>query len=91
MLKDKSAESVTRAMLNIMKSTPRKPKNIQSDDGREFFNQNFRALMKGFDINHYSTYSVKKASIAERFIRTIKTWLWQRFMYNGSYKWITQE
>lgn len=91
-LKSKSGDNVTQGMLNLLKNNlSRRPKNIQSDDGREFFNEKFQALMRKFNVNHYSTYSVMKASIVERFIRTIKNWLWQRFTYNGSYKWIGQE
>lgn len=90
-IKSKSAENVTQAMLHLLNGDnlkQRRPKNIQSDDGREFFNEKFRLLLKKYNINHYSTYSVKKASIVERFIRTIKSWLWQKFTYNGSYKWV---
>lgn len=88
-VKSKSADNVTRAMSYLLDGD-RRPKNIQSDDGREFFNEKFQVLMRKYNINHYSTYSVKKASIVERFIRTIKSWLWQKFAYNGSYKWVKQ-
>lgn len=88
-IKSKSADDVTRAMSTILNNNlGRNPKNIQSDDGREFFNEKFLVLMKKHNINHYSTYSVKKASIVERFIRTIKSWLWIQFSYNGSYRWV---
>lgn len=91
-IKSKSAENVSQAILKILNNNlGRKPKNIQSDNGREFFNGNFQAVMRKFNINHYSTYSIMKASIVERFIRTIKNWLWQRFSYIGSYKWIGTE
>lgn len=87
-VKSKSADNIKQAMLKILNNDKnRYPKNIQSDDGREFFNEKFKSLMKKFSINHYSTYSTMKASIVERFIRTIKNWLWQQFSYNGTYKW----
>lgn len=44
--------------------------------------------MKNYNINHYSTYSVKKASIVERVIRTLKQKLYKYFSLTGSYKWI---
>lgn len=88
-VKRKSAEDVARAMSLILNNNlNRRPKNIQSDSGTEFFNTKFKVLMKTFNINHYCTYSVMKASIIERFIRTIKNWLWQLFTYKGSYKWV---
>ncbi|XP_066600738.1 uncharacterized protein [Prorops nasuta] len=38
-------------------------------------------------INHYSTYSVMKASIVERWNHTFKTEMWKQFTLNGNYKW----
>lgn len=87
-IKNKTAQEVVVSMRNILKTCNRIPKNIQSDDGTEFFNTKFRSLMNEYCINHYSSYSVMKASIVERFIRTIKNWLWQSFSASGNYKWI---
>ncbi|RLU15684.1 hypothetical protein DMN91_011439 [Ooceraea biroi] len=39
-------------------------------------------------INHYSTHSVMKASIVERFNRTLKNEMWKVVTFNGSYKWV---
>lgn len=87
-LRTKTAEDVTKALKKILSDGKRAPKNIQSDDGKEFFNSKFETLMTQYGINHYSTYSVMKASIVERLIRTLKHWLWQDFSMNGSYKWL---
>lgn len=86
-LRTKSALEVTNAMKDILASK-RIPKNLQTDDGKEFFNTKFQSLMKRFNINHYSSYSVLKASIVERFNRTLKAKMWKEFSYNGTYKWI---
>ena len=43
--------------------------------------------MKQHGINHYSTFSILKASIAERVIRTIKEKLFRLFTLNGNHKW----
>lgn len=66
----------------------RVPSNLQTDLGKEFYNDEFTRLMKKFNINHYSTYSTKKASIVERFIRTIKNKLYKYFSLVGNYIWI---
>lgn len=63
------------------------PKNLQTDHGTEFYNEKFKNIMIKHNINHYSTYSTKKASIVERFIRTLKGKLYKAFNLNGSYKW----
>jgi uncharacterized membrane protein len=44
-----------------------------SDQGTEFLNRHFRALMKEESIELYNTYNETKASIVERLIRTLKT------------------
>lgn len=63
-------------------------KNFQTDKGTEFFNLDVRSIGNRFNINHYSTYSDKKASIYERFNRTSKNKIWQCFSEQGNYKWI---
>lgn len=91
-LKSKTGEEVTKAMASIFKENPNRiPKNIQSDMGKEFYNSHFQKLMRHHGINHYSTYSKLKASIVERFNRTILNKLWRMFsLQNGSKKWLSQ-
>lgn len=87
-LKSKNAEETTSAMKDVLKEVGYPPpRNIQSDDGTEFWNHRFAKLMKQNNINHYSTYSTLKAAIVERVIRTIKNKLYKKFSYRGSYKW----
>lgn len=85
-IKNKSATVVTNAMQSIF-NKKRFPRNLQTDDGKEFFNKSFRQLMKKLDINHYSTFSSLKASIVERFNRTLKNMMWKEFSMNGNYRW----
>jgi len=59
-----------------------------ADRGKKFYNVNVQKLMKKHDINHYSTYSVIKASVVERFNRTLKNDMWKQFTLNGNYRWI---
>lgn len=91
-LKDKTATEVTEAMNRIIRKVkqqyPRhRIKNLQTDDGKEFFNSSMKQLLDKFKINHYSTFSLMKASIVERLIRTIKHRLYMQFSMQGSYKW----
>ena len=85
-LKNKSGKNVTEAMKIVLKE--RVPKNLQSDLGKEFYNQDFQNLLKTYNINHYSTYSTLKASIVERFNKTIKHKMWKMFSLRGTYKYI---
>lgn len=87
-IKSKDKNCVTKAMSDILCCSSRKPNNLQTDLGKEFYNNFFYNLCKKFDINHYSTHSVKKASIVERVIRTIKYHLYKLFSLNGRYQWV---
>lgn len=87
-VKSKTAVEVVNAMSDIIQEANYTPKNIQSDQGSEFYNKPFSALMKLHNINHYSTYSTKKAAIVERVIRTLKNYLYKEFSLRGSHKWL---
>ncbi|KAL6418521.1 hypothetical protein ACFW04_012031 [Cataglyphis niger] len=87
-LKSKSANEITRALSKITRNSKRCPKNLQTDKGKEFYNTEMRKFAKEHGMNHYSTYSVMKASIVERFNRTFKNSMWKYFTLNGTYKWI---
>ena len=85
-IKSKNGADVTNAMKSVLKDK-RIPKNLHVDQGKEFYNKDFMALMKKHGINMYSTFSGMKASICERFNRTLKTKMWLQFSLRGSYKW----
>lgn len=87
-LKTKSKQEMSQVFASILHKSKRQPNNLQTDMGTEFYNNAFGKLMKTYNINHYSTYSVKKASIVERLIRTLKAHLYKIFSLNGSYKWL---
>lgn len=85
-LKEKSASEVTNAMASILKEG-RVPKNLQTDNGKEFYNMQFKNLMEKYGINHYSTFSTMKAAMAERVIRTLKSAIYKEFSLRGSLRW----
>lgn len=87
-IKNKSGPEVTQAMESIFKGSKRSCNNLNTDQGTEFYNVHFQNLMKKFKVNHYSTYTVKKAAIVERVIRTLKERLYKYFSLNGTYRWI---
>lgn len=83
----KTGQDVTSAMETILKQG-RIPTKLHTDNGKEFYNSIFQSLMEKHKIKLYSTYSNLKASIIERFNRTLKTNMWRRFSLNGSFKWL---
>jgi len=86
-LKSKSGSETVNAITEIIRKSGRQPKNLQTDTGKEFYNADMQRLVNKHGINHYSTYSVMKASVVKRFNRTLKN-MWKMFTLNGNYKWI---
>lgn len=87
-LKSKNKLNVSRAFQRILDKSHRRPVNLQTDMGTEFYNHEFQTLMKTYNINHYSSFSTKKASIVERLIRTLKNKMYKYFSLKGNYKWL---
>ena len=88
-LKSKEGSEIEKAFVVIFK-TGRIPKKIQTDLGTEFYNAKVEALFQKYNIKLYSTYSPLKASIGERFNRTLKSKLYRLFTLKGSYKWVDE-
>ncbi|GFV27981.1 putative uncharacterized transposon-derived protein F54H12.3 [Trichonephila clavipes] len=84
-LKSKSAVAVKNAFGTLLKKV--RPKHIQSDKGTEFSNTQVQALFKRYRINHYSAEGDHKASVVERFNRTLKNKMFRVFTYRRSYKY----
>lgn len=90
-LRDKNGSAVTAALSGIFRRDARHPRNLQTDKGKEFYNASVRELLRGRSVNHYSTYSVMKASVVGGSIATqsrLKNNMWRFFTVNGSYRWI---
>ena len=79
-LKSKTGKTVTDGFSKILKrSDGRKPLNLQTDDGKEFYNKTFQDLMKRNNIHHFSTSGDTKSSVIERFNRTLKQRMYRYF------------
>lgn len=85
-VKSKNATDVTKAMESILE-LGRVPRNLWVDNGKEFWNIKFKALLLKYNIHMYSTFTHIKAGICERFNRTLKRKMWMKFSYQGTYNW----
>lgn len=86
---NKTSENVIKAFEKIFKNTKRRPTNICSDRGREFVNNKFKTFLSGYSINFYTANDpATKASVCERFIRTIKSLMYKYFTYFKTKKYI---
>ena len=71
-LKNKYSQTITNEFSNILSTSKRKPHKIESDRGSEFYNSIFQNFLKSKNIQHYSRFTDKGPSIAERVIRTVR-------------------
>lgn len=86
-LKNKTGLELEKALKELFKQG-RVPQNLHVDQGTEFYNHRVKNLLKSHNVNLYSTFSEKKASIIERFNRSLKTKMWIEFNVRGSHKWV---
>ena len=71
-LKKKYSKTVTDIFSNILPTSKRTPRKIESDKVSEWYNSVFKNFLKIKNIQHYSTFTDKSPPIAERVIRSIR-------------------
>ena len=74
---DKKGVSIVNAFQKILDDSNRKPNKIWVDKGSEFYNNYFKKWIKDNDIEMYSIHNDGKSLVAERFIRTLKTKIYE--------------
>ena len=89
-LKNKYSQTITNEFSNILTNSKRKPLKLESDRGTEFYNSNFQKLLKNKNIQHYSRYTDRGPSIAERVIRTIRNLLKKPVFEKGNADWLSE-
>ena len=82
-MKDKKGISIVNAFNKIIKQSNRKADKIWVDQGREFYNRDFKKWLSSNDIIMYSTFNEGKSVIAERFIRILKNKLYKHMTASG--------
>lgn len=79
-LKSKSAADVAQGFESILKTSGRICQRLHTDEGKEFYNTKFKALLKSYNIEHFSSGNKDiKCSVIERFNRTLKTKMYRYF------------
>ena len=73
-VRSKDAGAVADALKQMLHhARPRTPKRLQTDNGKEFFNNAFAALIRRNGISNFASESDQNAAVVERFNQTIKT------------------
>ena len=78
-LRDGKGVSNVNVFQKVLDKSGRKPNKIWVDKGSEFYNNSFKKWLKDNDIEMYSIHSEIKFVVAERFIRTLKTKIYNYF------------
>ena len=87
-LKNKNAQTIKDSFENILISSKRSPNLIESDRGKEFYNNIFQDFLNKNNIKLYSRNSSYGAVFAERFNRTIRDLLKKIVFERGDANWI---
>ena len=78
-LKAKTRVALVQAFDKIVTQGRRRPNRLQTDRGKEFYNRAFQRWLDEQGIQHFSTEGDAKASVVERFNRTLKERLYRYF------------
>ena len=87
-LKNKSAQTIKDSFENILISSKRKPNLIETDRGKEFYNNMFQDFLNKNNIKLYSRNSSFGSVFAERFNLTIRNLLKRPVFEKGDGNWI---
>ena len=89
-LKNKYSQTITNEFSNISTTSKRKPLKIESDRGKEWYSSVFQNFLKVKNIKHYSRFTDKGPSIAERVIRTLRNLLKKPVFEKRNAGWLCQ-
>ena len=87
-LRRKTAAEVAQGFKTVFHESGRIPKRLWVDDGKEFYNKTMTKLLAVNDIKMYSTKNEEKATVVERWNRTIRRIMWKYFTANDTRKYI---
>lgn len=87
-LKNKSANVVSNAIESIIIENNLKIKTLHTDAGSEYISKITQEMFKKYGIKHYKTYSINKAFVSERSIRTIKDYLTKYLYMRNTKRWV---
>ena len=87
LLKSKNADSMLKGFKKLFTQTDFVA-NLETDRGKEFLNKKVQNYFRQHKINHYSSSGDFKASVVERFNRTLKEKIFRIFTHTNSYRYV---
>ena len=88
-IKSKRSQDMVRGLERIyQQASPRRPLRVQTDQGKEFYNRGVQAWFKKQGSHHFSTYGDSKASVVERWHRTLKQRMYRYFTAHNTLRYV---
>ena len=88
--KNKHCQTITNEFSNILTTSKRKPLKLERDRASEFYNSIFQNFLKRKILHHYSRFTDKGPSIAERVLRTIRNFLKKPVFEKRRADWLSE-
>jgi hypothetical protein len=85
---NKKGPTILEAFKKAMKIFDSRCTKLWVDQGSEFYNKQFEKFAKDNNFTLYSTYSINKAVVIERFNRTLKNKIWKHFTEEQTRNWV---
>ena len=89
-IKNKYSQTVIDEFSSVLIKPKRRLLKIESDRGTDIYNNIFQNFLKLKNIHHYSRFTDKGPSIAERVIRTIRNLLKKPVFLAGNADWLSE-
>ena len=83
-VKGKKAKIILHDFIKIVNESKRKPNKLWVDQEKEFYNNPMQKYFDDNDILIYSIYNKSTSIVAERFIRTFNSKIYQKTTVNNS-------
>ena len=88
-IKSKSSMEMIRGLDQIRRqASPRRPLRVQTDQGQEFLNKKVQAWFKQQGWHHFYTFGDSKASVVERWHRTLKQRMYRYFTAHNTLRYV---
>ena len=87
-VRSKNAKDIKNAFHQIFVESKQQPKLLQTDKGGEFLNRQVKEMLEKRNIKLFTTSSERKASIVERFNRTLKNLMYRYFTKSNSRRYV---
>ena len=89
-LRNKYAQSIVDSFSEIIKSSNRKPKLLETDDGKEYVNKIFDEFLNNHNNKRFSRNTALGEVFAERFNRTLRNLLKKPVFLAGNADWLSE-